>query len=113
MVIEIMMIDARFEWFSISSGQSEDNEITDRWRALAKLVIGAETKYFPNGLPIKPTRQNRRSRPRPCKNVPFCWQWGDGTQFGLSDGWIYPGAHARIASISGSTPSIAITRFML
>ena len=56
-MVENIIIDARFEWFSIFSGQYQASEIMDRWRALAKLLNEAETKYFPEGLPASLTRQ--------------------------------------------------------
>lgn len=45
------MIDARFEWFSISSGQSLPGEILDRWRPLAKLMTDAEPSSPQTDLP--------------------------------------------------------------
>jgi hypothetical protein len=56
-VIESVIIDARFEWFSIFTGEYQANEIMDRWRKLAKLLNETEGKYFPDGIPANPARQ--------------------------------------------------------
>lgn len=53
-VIESVIIDARFEWFSIFAGEYQANEIMDRWRKLAKLLNETEGKYFPDGIPADP-----------------------------------------------------------
>jgi hypothetical protein len=55
--IESVIIDARFEWFSIFNGQYQASEIMDRWRKLAKLLNETESKYFPDRLPADPARQ--------------------------------------------------------
>jgi hypothetical protein len=55
--LENIIIDARFEWHSIFSGQYSASEIMERWRTLAKLLNEMETKHFPDGLPAKPSRQ--------------------------------------------------------
>ncbi len=56
-VIESVIIDARFEWFSIFNGEYSSAEIMDRWRKVAKLLNEIESKYFPDGLPADPARQ--------------------------------------------------------
>jgi hypothetical protein len=55
--LENIIIDARFEWHSIFTGQRSAAEIMERWRTLAKLLNETETKHFPDGLPVKPYRQ--------------------------------------------------------
>jgi hypothetical protein len=55
--LENVIIDARFEWHSIFRGQYAAAEIMERWRALAKLLNETETKHFPDGLPVKESRQ--------------------------------------------------------
>jgi hypothetical protein len=55
--IENIIIDARFEWFSVFNGQYQASEIMDRWRTLAKLMNETEGKYFPEGIPPSPARQ--------------------------------------------------------
>jgi hypothetical protein len=56
-VIESVIIDARFEWFSIFEGEYHASEIMDRWRTLARLLNENEGKYFPDGLPVNAERQ--------------------------------------------------------
>jgi hypothetical protein len=56
-VMETIIIDARFEWFSIFSGEHEASEIMARWRKLAKLMNETEGKYFPDGIPVNRERQ--------------------------------------------------------
>ena len=55
--IEGIIIDARFEWHSIFDGQYSATEIMERWRTLAKVLNETETKHFPEGLPVKASRQ--------------------------------------------------------
>ena len=55
--METIIIDARFEWFSIFSGEHEASDIMARWRKLARLMNETERKYFPDGLPANPERQ--------------------------------------------------------
>lgn len=55
--MEAIIIDARFEWFSVYNGEYTANEIMDRWRKLAKLMNETEAKYFPDGLPADSKRQ--------------------------------------------------------
>ena len=55
--LESVIIDARFEWHSVFEGKYTPDEIIERWRGMAKLLNEAETKYFPDGLPAKPSRQ--------------------------------------------------------
>lgn len=55
--IETVIIDARFEWYSVFNGEISSPEIMTRWRKLAKLMIEIETKYFPDGLPANEKRQ--------------------------------------------------------
>jgi hypothetical protein len=55
--IENVIIDARFHWHSIFSGQCATGEIMEKWRTLAKLLNETETKHFPDGLPVKASRQ--------------------------------------------------------
>lgn len=55
--METLIIDARFEWYSVFSGQLSAPEIMTRWRKLAKLMIEIETKHFPDGLPANEKRQ--------------------------------------------------------
>lgn len=45
-----MYIDARHEWHKIYSGQLTEDEIMERWKALAKRRQEAEAKCFPLGL---------------------------------------------------------------
>ena len=45
--MESIIIDARFEWFSIYNGVHTAAEIMDRWRKLAKLLNETEAKCFP------------------------------------------------------------------
>lgn len=55
--IEIIIIDARFDWFSIFNGEYSSVEIMDRWRKLAKLLNETAGKYFPDKIPADPNRQ--------------------------------------------------------
>lgn len=55
--MENLIIEARFEWFSIFNGEYEADEIMARWKKLAKLLNETEGKYFPDGLPLDPERQ--------------------------------------------------------
>lgn len=55
--MENLIIDARFEWYSVFNGDLTASEIMTRWRKLAKLMIEIETKYFPDGLPANQNRQ--------------------------------------------------------
>jgi len=55
--VENMIIDARFEWYEISAGKYDANEIMTMWRRLAKLLNENEAKYFPDGLPADMARQ--------------------------------------------------------
>ncbi len=55
--VDNLIIDARFEWFAIFSGDHEAGEIMNRWRQLAKLLTETEAKHFPDGLPTHPTRK--------------------------------------------------------
>jgi len=56
-VLENIIIDARFEWYSVFTGKYAADDIMARWRKLAKLLNEAETKYFPDGLPANEKRQ--------------------------------------------------------
>jgi hypothetical protein len=60
--MESLIIDARFEWFSVFNGDYTAAEIMDRWRKLAKLMNEIETKYFPDGLPADHKRQKLAER---------------------------------------------------
>jgi hypothetical protein len=55
--LESVIIDARFEWHSIFSGQYSARDIMERWRTLAKVLNETETKHFPDGLPVNSSRQ--------------------------------------------------------
>jgi hypothetical protein len=55
--MESLIIDARFEWFSVSNDEYDAAEIMDRWRKLAKLMTELEAKYFPDGIPADGKRQ--------------------------------------------------------
>jgi hypothetical protein len=55
--LESVIIDARFEWHSIFSGQYPARDIMERWRTLAKALNETEAKHFPDGLPVKNSRQ--------------------------------------------------------
>jgi hypothetical protein len=63
-VIESLIIDARFEWFSISNGDCQPVDIMGRWRALAKLLNETESKFFPDGIPAKNRDKGWRKRKR-------------------------------------------------
>ena len=56
-IMETIVIDARFDWYSIFTGKFEADEIMDRWRKLARLMTETEGKYFPDGLPANSERQ--------------------------------------------------------
>ncbi len=58
-----MIIDARFDGFSIAAGAHPPEEVLDRRRALAKLFHEAEGKYFPDGIRRMPSYEGRQ-RPR-------------------------------------------------
>ena len=55
--IENVVIDARFDWHSISKGQYSAADIMERWRSLARFLSETEAKFFPDGLPAKNARQ--------------------------------------------------------
>ncbi len=55
--MESLIIDARFEWYSVFNGEYTSAEIMERWLKLAKLMNEIETKYFPDGLPADAKRQ--------------------------------------------------------
>lgn len=55
--MESLIIDARFEWFSVFNGEFTAAEIMDRWRKVAKLMNEIEIKHFPDGLPADEKRQ--------------------------------------------------------
>jgi len=50
--MESLIIDARFEWFAVSTGDYTAAEIMERWRKLSRLMHEIETKYFLDGLPV-------------------------------------------------------------
>jgi hypothetical protein len=48
--IDMLFIDAQFEWSVVRGGQLEAEQIMARWRNLAKLRLEAERKFFPDGV---------------------------------------------------------------
>ncbi len=48
--IDMLLIDAQFQWSDVSNGSLAAKEIMARWRKLAQLRLEAERKFFPDGI---------------------------------------------------------------
>jgi len=48
--IDMLFVDAQFEWSFVIDGKLDAEEIMARWRNVARLRLEAEHKFFPEGV---------------------------------------------------------------